>query len=326
MSGMDYTRVNENLVRAELWSSSLKDILVDVLMGQGMFVDWMTNFPDGNTFTIPSIGEMPMREVSENQAVVYDNLDTGEFQFTIDRYVESATYITDKAKQDSFYANQLIAAFEPKMRRAIEENLEGSIFALAGSQTASDPNTINSASHRFVAAGATNTVLSLEDFAYAKYALDKANTTKTRVAIIDPSQEYVFNTLTNLVNVSNNPQFEGIVNSGFVNGTTGMKFVKNIYGFDVYVSNYLATISGTETINADSRGAVVSPSGAVQNLFLSVGGDETPFKGAWRQMLRVEFERNKDLRRDEYVMNGRFGLKLYRPESMVVCLTKTTAR
>ena len=40
---------------------------------------------------------------------------------------------------------------------------------------------------------------------------------------------------------------------------------------------------------------------------MSFGGDEGPFKGAWRQMLRVEYERNKDLRRDEYVMNGRFG-------------------
>jgi hypothetical protein len=326
MAGMDYTAVSANLVRAELWSDSLKDVLQDVLMGQHMFVNWMTNFPDGTTFTIPSLGELPMREVSEGQDVVYDAIDTGEFQFTINHYVESATYITDKAKQDSYYANQLIAAFEPKMRRAIEENLETNILALASSQTAANANSINGASHRFVATGSTNTVLSLEDFAYAKYALDKANTTRARVAVVDPSQEYVFNTMTNLVNVSNNPQFEGLINSGFVNQTTGMKFIKNVYGFDVYVSNYLDTISGTEAINADNRGSVTSPSGAVQNLFMSIGADETPFRGAWRQMLQVEFERNKDKRRDEYVMNGRYGLKLYRPEALVVALSSTTAR
>ena len=323
MSGIDSSVTATNLVRATLWSDQMKEVLKDILQGQ-QYVNWLTNFPDGTTFTIPSIGEMVMREVSETTPVTYDSIDTGEFTFTIDRYVEAATYITDKAKQDSYYADQLIAGFVPKMKRAIEENLETSIFALAASQTASDPNTINGAGHRFVAHGSSNTVLSLEDFAQAKFVMDKAAVTQKRVAIIDPSQEYVLNTMTNLVNVSNNPKFEGIVTEGHVNSTTGLRFSRNIYGFDVYVSNYLATISGTEAINADVRGSVTSPSGAVQNVFMSIGADETPFKGAWRQMLRVETERNKDLRRDEYVMNGRYGLKLYRPEALVVCLSKTT--
>lgn len=317
MASMDYSSVNANLVRSELWSDQLKDILIDKLQGM-KYVDWMSNFPDGNTFTIPSIGEIPMREVAEGTPVTYDALDTGEFQFTIDRYVESAVYITDKAKQDAYYANQLIASFVPKMRRALEENMETSIWALANTQTVNDLNTINGAAHRMVASGNTNTTLALEDFAKAKYALDKANATGARVAIIDPSQEYVLNTLTNLVNVSNNPRFEGIVNSGFVNDVTGMAFIKNIYGFDVYVSNYLPTPTDT-TINS-----VSVPASPVTNVFMAVGGDVTPFKGAWRQMLRVETERNKDLRRDEYVMNGRFGLKLYRPESVVSVLSKST--
>lgn len=318
MAGHDYSAVSTHLVRSELWTEQLKDVLKDMLMGQ-RFVNWMTNFPDGVTFTIPSIGELPMRNVDENSDVIYDSLDTGEFQFTIDKYVESATYITDKAKQDSYYADQLIASFVPKMTRAIEENLETNIFALAAQQTAADLNTINGAPHRFVASGDTNTTLALADFAKAKYGLDKANATQTRIAVIDPSQEYVLNTLTNLTSVANNPKFEGVVTEGFVNSTTGMRFSKHVYGFDVYVSNYLATVSGTETIDS-----VASPSGAVQNMFLSIGGDETPFKGAWRQMPRVEHERNKDKRRDEYVMNARYGLKLYRPECLIVALSKNT--
>lgn len=322
MAGMDSAAVDQ-LVRAELWSDQLKDVLQDILQGQ-QYVNWMTNFPDGTTFTIPSIGELPMRDVSESNPVVYDSLDTGEFQFTINEYVEAATYITDKAKQDAYYADQLIASFIPKMKRAIEENLETKIFKLVTGQTAADPNTINSGAHRFVGRGDSNTTLALEDFAAMKFAFDKAGVTQRRVAVIDPSQEFKFNTLTNIVNVSNNPMFEGIVQEGFVNSTTGLRFVKNIFGFDVYVSNYLHTITGTEAINADSRGSVTSPSGAVCNLFMSVGADETPFKGAWRQMPRVEFERNKDLRRDEYVMNARYGLKLYRPEALGVVLTKTT--
>jgi hypothetical protein len=318
MAAMDYAKVNEHLVRTELWSSELKDILEEQLMGT-RYVRMLNGFPDGNQFTIPSVGELPMREVAENTPVTYDEMDTGEFTFTIDRYVEAATYITDKAKQDSYYAQQLIGMFPTKMRRALDENLEGSVFSLANTQTLNNTNTINGAAHRFVASGGTNTVLSLDDFAKAKYALDKAQAGGSRVAIIDPSQEYVLNTLAGAQGFINNPQFQGIVNSGFVNEITGMRFIRNIFGFDVYVSNFLAAPTDTAI-----DGVNVPTSAPVTNIFMSVGGDLTPFVGAYRQMPRVEYERNKDLRRDEYVMNARFGLKLYRPECLVSVITKST--
>jgi hypothetical protein len=317
MAGIDYSKVNEHLVRTELWSSELKDILQEQLMGT-KYVRMLNGFPDGNQFTIPSIGELPMREVAENTPVTYDAMDTGEFTFTIDRYVESATFITDKAKQDSYYAGQLIGMFPSKMRRALDENLESSVFSLANTQTVNDLNSINGASHRFVASGSSNTVLSLDDFAKAKYALDKAQAGGTRVAIIDASQEYVFNTLVGAQAFINNPQFQGIVNGGFVNEVTGMRFIRSFFGFDVYVSNFLATPTDT-TINS-----VSVPATPVTNIFMSVGGDLTPFVGAYRQIPRVEYERNKDLRRDEYVMNARFGLKLYRPECLVSVISKST--
>ena len=318
MAGVDYAKVNDHLVRTELWSSELKDILQEQLMGT-KYVRMLNGFPDGNTFNIPSVGELPMREVAENTPVTYDSMDTGEFTFSIDRYVEAATFITDKAKQDSYYAQQLIGMFPTKMRRALDENLEGSVFALANTQMANDTNTINGADHRFVASGGgTNTVLALDDFAKAKYALDKAQAGGTRVAIIDPSQEYVFNNLVGAQAFQNNPAFGGIVNGGFVNDVTGMRFIRNIFGFDVYVSNFLATPTDT-TIDS-----VSVPASPVTNIFMSVGGDLTPFVGAYRQLPRVEYERNKDLRRDEYVMNARFGLKLYRPECLVGVITKST--
>ena len=317
MAGVDYAKVNDHLVRTELWSSELKDILQEQLMGT-KYVRMLNGFPDGNTFNIPSVGELPMREVAENTPVTYDSMDTGEFTFSIDRYVESATFITDKAKQDSYYSQQLIGMFPTKMRRALDENLEGSVFALANTQTANDTNTINGAAHRFVASGSSNTVLALDDFAKAKYALDKAQAGGTRVAIIDPSQEYVFNNLVGAQAFQNNPAFGGIVNGGFVNDVTGMRFIRNIFGFDVYVSNFLATPTDT-TIDS-----VSVPASPVTNIFMSVGGDLTPFVGAYRQLPRVEYERNKDLRRDEYVMNARFGLKLYRPECLVGVITKST--
>lgn len=320
MAGMDYSAVSTNLVRAELWSDQMKDVLQERLIGD-KYVRWLSGFPDGTQFTIPSVGELPMRETDENTPVVYDTMDTGEFNFTIDRYVEAATYITDKAKQDAFYAQQLIGMFPTKMRRALAENMESSVFALANSQTINGANAINGADHRFVGSGNSNTTLALADFAKAKYALDKAAAFGARVAIIDPSQEYVLNNLTQVVAANDNPKFEGIVTSGFVDSVTGMRFMRNIYGFDVYVSSFLPSAGEAA---ASSLGGVTVPATPTCNIFMAVGGDMTPFVGAYRQMPRVEFERNKDLRRDEYVMNARFGLKLYRPECLVVAVTKNT--
>lgn len=191
-------------------------------------------------------------------------------------------------------------------------------MGLINTQTVDNTNTINGADHRFVASGNSNTTLTLDDFAKAKYALDKAQAGGSRVAIIDPSQEYVFNNLVGAQAFTNNPSFEGIVNGGFVNSVTGMRFIRNIFGFDVYVSNFLGTPTDS-TIDS-----VSVPASPVTNIFMSVGGDLTPFVGAYRQMPRVEYERNKDMRRDEYVMNARFGLKLYRPECVVGVISKST--
>ena len=55
----------------------------------------------------------------------------------------------------------------------------------------------------------------------------------------------------------------------------------------------------------------------IANIFM---GEET-FKGAVRQMPSIESFRNVSKKRDEYSATMRFGLGLYRPESLVVLLT-----
>lgn len=186
--------------------------------------------------------------------------------------------------------------------------LETDILGLQSGQTAADNNEINGADHRFTATGTSNSI-SVEDFAKARYALKKANVPDTNlVAIVDPSVEYDLNTLTNLVNVSNNPRWEGIVSDGIA---TGMRFVKNVYGFDVFTSNYLDTID-TETLDS------VNIAGFKTNLFFSAAPGVQPFVGAWRQMPTVEAEFNKDFQRTEFVTTARYGVKLFRPENLVV--------
>lgn len=313
---MHTTAQLDALIRSELWSAYLKEALEDELQGV-KYVDWLNGFPDGTTFTIPSIGDLPVRNYVEDTPVQYDSMDTGEFQFSITEYVSAATYITAKARQDSFYAAKLEASFVPKQLRGIMEKLETDIMALgaggaSGGQTASNTNAINGAEHRFVASG-TNEVMTVADFAKALYALKKANVPdRNLIAIVDPSVEYEMNTITNLTNVSNNPRWEGIITSGIA---SGMRFVKNIYGFDVYTSNYLA--DANETI-----GGVTTAAGKA-NLFFSADASVLPFVGAWRQMPKVDGEWNKDFQREEYVTTARYGLKVYRPENLVVVLSDT---
>lgn len=312
------TNNTEALRRAEVWDSQLKEVIKDTLEAQ-RWVTWITDFPDGDTFTIPSIGEATVRDYVENTAAQYDALDTGEFQFQITEYVSSGTYITKKAKQDGYYMAQLVSKFVPYQARAIDEKVETDILALAaagalGGQTGSNANMINGAAHRFIGSGANETI-ALADFAKALYALKKANMPDNNlIAIVDPSVEYTINTMTNLVNVSNNPRWEGVITSGIA---SGHRFVKNIFGFDVYVSNYLAQ-DQNETI-----GGRTTTAGVANIFFAGAGTDINPFMGAWRQMPTVDGEWNKDFQREEYLTTARYGLKVYRPENLVVVLTDT---
>lgn len=302
-----------HLIRSEVWSSQLKEVLEDELQGQG-YVNWMNEFPDGTTFNIPSIGQAQTDDYSENDSIQYRALDTGNFQFTVNKYKSSGHYITNKAKQDMYYMNQLVSSFVPKQARSIMETLETDIMALSASQTASSSNSINGASHRFVGTG-TNEVITVADFAKARFSLKKANVPdRNLIAIVDPSVEFEMNTITNITNVSNNPRWEGVITSGIA---SGMSFLANIYGFDVYTSNYLA--DANEQI--DSAGATTAAGKA--NMFFSADSSVLPFVGAWRQMPQVDSEYNKDYQREEYVTTARYGVALYRPENLVCVLTDT---
>lgn len=328
MAGMN-TANSDALIRSNIWSAQLKDVLYANLQAQ-QYVRWLSDFPDGNTINIPSIGQLDANDYVEDQAVQYTALDTGNFQFNISTYLSSATYITNKAKQDGYYMSQLISQFVPKEARAINERLETDILKIgqpgsSGGQTVANANSINGVGHRWVGSSTLNSkqVIGPQDFAKALYSLKKANVPQTNlIAIVDPSVEYILNTLTNLVNVQNNPRWEGIISEGIGNS---YRFVKNVYGFDVYTSNYLP-LSGTgSTGGSETIGGVASGTNAVCNLFFSASADVLPFVGAWRQMPKVDGEYNKDFQREEYVTTCRYGLKLYRPENFVTVLSDPSA-
>jgi hypothetical protein len=303
---------NEHLIRSSVWSTQIKDVLEHELMGM-RYVDMIQDFTDGDTINIPSIGQAEQSDYVEGNPVKYTAMDTGNFQFTITDYKQSGTFITNKMKQDTYYLDRLVSSFVPKQSRAIMAGIETKILAVGpDGQTASALNNINGAPHRYIAQGASN-VISPQDFALAKYSLEKAAVPMTNlIAIVDPSVDYQLSTMSNLVNVSNNKAWEGVIRDGM---STGMRFKMNIYGFDVYISNFLKS-GNTETIESQSC------TNGVANLFFSAAADVLPFVGQMRQAPKVDSEYNKDFQREEYVTTARYGFKLYRPENLVTVISE----
>jgi hypothetical protein len=304
-----------NLFRTNIWSRQIKELLLDELNAM-KFVRIISDFPDGFTINIPSIGEAEELDFTEGQAIKYNSMATGNFTFSFDQYKYSANAMSEKFKRDSFYAQDVIAAFVPRQHRVLMEGVEARILAQANAgQTAGNLNVINTANHRFVGSG-FNSSLAFQDFAKAQFALFKANVPLTNlVAIVDPSVAYTLQTQANTVNLlSPMPMWESVVRDGAV---TGFKFRFNLYGFDIYVSNYLPSIA-SETINS------LTVTNGVANYFFSAApGDTLPWVGAFRQMPTVYSEFNKDLQQEEYLTITEYGFKLYRPENMVTILTNT---
>lgn len=306
---------DEHLIRSNLWSHQIKQLLLDDLCAM-RWVKMIENFPDGTTINIPSIGEAETFDFSEGQAVRYSKLDTGNYTFSFDQYKGSAHSISEKFKRDSFYANEVLAAFVPRQHRALMEAVETRIFnRMNASQTAANVNAYNGTDHRWVGGG-TNETMSIQDFAKARYSLMKANVPLTNlVAVVDPSVAYAFETSPNMINLlSPAPKWQSLVHEGM---TTGMNFRFNIMGFDIYESNYLPgslaeTIGGRTTTVAKAN-----------MLFSAAGGDMHPVIGGFRQMPTVYSEFNKDLQQTEYLTICEYGFKVYRPENLIIVLTDT---
>jgi hypothetical protein len=287
------------------------------------YVRQLDGFPDGDTFNIPSIGQFATDNYVEDTEVTMRPLDTGNFTFTITEYPSSGTYITKKNMQDIFYMNELVSSFVPGMQRAILEHVENKVLGLPESiYTANQQGSINGAFHRM--AGGNTGRIELADFAYAKYALLKAQVPQTNlVAIVDPSVAYTVETLSNIVSVSNNPQWEGLVKDGI---TTGMKFISNVYGFDVYCSNYLPDVADSALPERDgtTTNNYSSVNGKANYFFSATGGTTLPFVGAWRQEPEVDVNYRAEKQRWEYITTARYGAKLFRPENMVTVVHTPT--
>jgi hypothetical protein len=309
------TNVATHLTRTQIWADEIKEILRDELMAT-RYVR-MLDFPDGDTLNIPSMGQAQVDDYVAGDTAQYRPMATGNFTFTIDNYKSSGLTIREDQMEDSYYAETLLSRFVPEETRAIMVSWETDVLGSAEDGiSANSREKVDSLPHRW-SGGDAGEIL-LEDFAAAKFALDKAKVPDLgRVAIVDPSVEYRVNNFSQIT-TNENPMFEGIINTGIA---TGMRFIRNVYGFDVYVSNYLpeATDSALQEATAATTNDFSSTAGKT-NLFFSTF--EAPFVGSWKRMPKVDYEFEQDEQLHKYLTTARWGVKLWRPENMVRVITK----
>jgi hypothetical protein len=305
------------LIRTNVWADYVKERLEDPLIATKFAVN--VDFPDGNTLNIPSIGQLVAQDYQEGKSVTFQSPDLGNFTFALTDYADVSFAITDKDKRDMFYYNQLMADIPVNMARALQVRIEQDILALSGSQTAANPNRINSFAHRFVASGSSQ-ILTVADVRYARTSLIKANITPGRlVGIVDPSVELQLRADTTIsASITNQPTWGDLLSEG-LSGATGLQFKYNIEGFDIYTSNYLRN-PGSEAIDAGS-GSRNAGATAVSNMFFSADPMHKVFLYGVRKPVTVAEWRDNDTKQDKYSVDTEYGVALCRPEGLVVINT-----
>lgn len=144
-----------------------------------------------------------------------------------------------------------------------------------------------------------------------KLAFDKANVPMAgRILVVDP---VCAATLDKKVQITHDVTSFGekILMSGF---DRDHQFLMNLYGWNIITSNRLDKGTFSDGTTSVTNG--------VANVFMSLADDNTkPIMAAWRRMPRVESERNKDLRRDEFTHSARWGFGTQRVDTLGVLIT-----
>ena len=311
---MQLTNNTTPFIEQDVYSDFILMNLHDGLLGTEFYRD-VADFGSGDTLNIPTVGSVSIQDTAENEALDYSPIDTGRVQLTITEYIGDAWYVTDDLKEDGYKVDALMAARGAESTRAIQEYFESKFLSVCNeAQDQSGPNEINGFAHR-IASTATNDTFDLEQLVDMRLAFDKANVPEQgRVFMADPVVEA---TLNNLVTITTDvtPFAKDILNNGL---SSGMRFTQSMYGFDIIISNRLATGNFTD--------GTTSVTGAVANVAMCVLDDQCkPIMAAWRRQPRVEGERNKDLRRDEFVVSARWGIGAQRVDTLGIIITSATA-
>lgn len=297
-------------IEAEQYSAVILRNLTDGLLPSSFYRN-VSDFGSGNTLHIKTVGTVTIQDGAEEVPFDYTPIESGEVTLTISDYVGDAWYVTDELREDGAQVEALMAARSTESTRAIQETFESRFLKRCNtSQVNANANVINGFAHR-IASAEVNNVATLQHFIKMKLAFDKANVPAAgRVAIVDP---VVGATLDGLISIGRDvtPFAQNILENGWARDH---QFLMNLYGWNIITSNRLQTGTFSDGTTSVTNG--------VANVFMSVADDNTkPIMGAWRRMPKVEGERNKDLRRDEFVTSSRWGLGAQRVDTLGILIT-----
>lgn len=324
---MAHTTGNSDaLIIQQIYNTSLMESFDEQLVDSGLlFNDRTSEFPEGDRLSVNQIGDVTLTTYDENSPLKYSGIDTSRIYLQLSDKDADGWFITDELKEDA--ASQipgLVAARTRKSAQAFRQKMVTDIFRTGvNQQTAGQLNLINNRPHRFVASGGADGArkITLDDLRLLKLSFDEANIPATgRVLFVDPTVEFDLNGLAQVV-TSDNPQFQGIVETGFADRNS-MQFYRNIYGFDIMITTLLPVV-GAETITGGfTPGAKSVGANGVANIAMYVGDDDgKPLMGVIRRSPTAGMKRNDDLGRDEYFAKSRWGFGTQRPESIAVILT-----
>lgn len=308
----------------EKWKNDIKQVLDEALVLRQEVSWWDGDFPTGDILNVPTMGQLTTRDYVEGGRIKTEDTTSTNFTLTITKYKQAGIQITDKFRDDSIYVDNLVAKYKVETIAALMRQLESDIANLQSEQTANDPNLIAGADHRFVST-ATDEVGGVEDFQLALLALSEAHSmTGSASAYINPLFLFRLQQISNLISqdVYGAQQLlkEGGLMGKMITAAQETRIlVGNIAGFQTYNHTVLdsaigETITGTASTPFAGARTVTA---AKANMFL--GRDA--FVGAMRTKPSIEEFRDHKHKSDVIHATFRYGLKTYRPESVVVCLT-----
>jgi len=307
---------------AEQYSQFLIENLPDGMLPE-QFARNVSDFTTGTTLNIKTVGTRTIQDVQEGVAMTFNPIDTGNVTLSITDYIGDAWSISDELREDAMQVEQLSAAMAMESTRAVQEAIETSFLtACNAAQTANEANNVNGVKHRFTANG-TSRAFELMDIAYMKYAFDKANVpAQGRVLLVDPIVELTIDASTSITSLANNPMFEGLIQEGWARDH---KFLKNIFGFDIYTSNRLPTV-GVEGSLTDREGnTTASVAGDIANIAMCIADDNTrPMMRADRRLASVEGWRENELREDRFQTSARYGFGAQRVDTLGAIISSAT--
>lgn len=305
-------------IEQEVYSRFILENLHDGLLPD-TFSRNVSDFGSGDRLNIPVIGSATIQDVEEEVPMTYNAIDTGRVYLNITDYVGDAWSVSDILRQDGYMIESLMSERAKEGTRALQEFFETRFLEAANLGQAQDgTNEINGFAHRLVADN-TSATATLDHFRVMKLAFDKAKAPIAgRVCFVDPVVEATLNELFTMTKPTagstENYGFEGIVREGF---ERNHRFVANIFGWDIWTTNYLP-------VGSLGNGGTPIADG-VANIFMCVGSDQhKPIMRAWRMNPKTETRRNFELKRDEYDIRARFGIGVQRTDTLGVLVTSAS--